>query len=99
METMQPDKQNKSQTDLNKNTRVQTLTEIALALLQQLGGEQDVGSGAVASDFILGGGGSGNEGSSWMLDLLQKRTTNNRTSQEDKTFKAHIAINIRLGDI
>jgi hypothetical protein len=57
-------------TNLDQDTRVQTLGQVALALLEQLASEQHVGSGAVAGDFVLRGGGTCDQSGGRVLNLL-----------------------------
>jgi len=52
------------------NPRMNTFLNKSFGLLEEFSNEQNVGGGTITNGFILSGGGSGDHGSSGMLNLL-----------------------------
>lgn len=62
---------------LDENARVESLSEVSLCLAEQLSGEQYIRSGTITGDILLGGGGTGDDGGSRVLNLhlIEKNLT------------------------
>jgi hypothetical protein len=55
---------------LSDDSRVKTLGNVSFSLFQELSDHQNIGSGAVAGDFVLSGSSTSNHGRRWILNLL-----------------------------
>jgi hypothetical protein len=55
---------------VNKDARVNALTEVSFGLTHQLTNEEHIGGGTVTDDVVLSSGSTADHGSSWVLDLL-----------------------------
>ena len=57
---------------VNKDSGMDSLSEVAFGLSHDFSGEKDVGGGAISSDIILSSGGATDHRSSGVLDLLKE---------------------------